>query len=149
VLLKPVTLDTMTAEEIRARTLKILEEVRYPMLATCDGDQPRVRPVAPVKYEGFTVYLATRTRFHKVAELAFNRRVELCYMAPRHDQVRITGTADRVSGDSLLRQVWDSNALLKEWLGSIDNPEFLLYRITPSEVRYMREWSLDYLSVQI
>jgi general stress protein 26 len=63
--------------------------------------------------------------------------------------VRITGTAERVLADSLLRQVWDSNPLLEEWLGSIDNPEFLLYRITPSQVRYMREWSLDYVSVEI
>jgi hypothetical protein len=31
---------------------------RFPMLATIDGEQPRLRPVSPVKTDGFTVYVA-------------------------------------------------------------------------------------------
>ena len=36
--------------------LAVLEADRFPYLATIDGDQPRVRPVSPVRTDGFTVY---------------------------------------------------------------------------------------------
>jgi general stress protein 26 len=117
------------------------------MLATCDGSQPRVRPITVLKYVGFVVYFASRTRFHKVVELERNNRVELCFLAERHDQLRITGLAERVFDAALIQEIWYSTPLLREWLGVIENPEFLLYRVIPSQVRYMREWSLEYVEL--
>jgi hypothetical protein len=43
--------------------------------------------------------------------------------------------------------IWQSNPLLRVYLGSPDNPEFILYRIVPGQVRFMREWALDYHEV--
>jgi hypothetical protein len=37
--------------------------------------------------------------------------------------------------------------LLRAYLKSIDNPEFVLYRIVPGQVRFMREWALEYFDV--
>jgi hypothetical protein len=34
-----------------------------------------------------------------------------------------------------------------QYLGRIDNPELIVYRIRPTRVRCMREWALDYLAV--
>ena len=64
------------------------------MLATIDGDQPRLRPVSPVKTDGFTIYVANLKSYGKTAEIAANPKVELCYLSPDHDQVRITGVAE-------------------------------------------------------
>src|SRR5665213_3934411 len=64
---------------------------RFPQLATLDGDQPRVRPVSPVRTEGFTVYVASLRAYHKTGEIAANPKVEICYMDAGHNQVRITG----------------------------------------------------------
>ena len=36
----------------------VLQADRFPYLATIDGDQPRLRPVSPVRTDGFTVYVA-------------------------------------------------------------------------------------------
>ena len=47
----------------------------------------------------------------------------------------------------LLEDIWDNNPLLSQYLGRLDNPEFILYRITPGRVRYMREWALEYHEV--
>ena len=33
--------------------------------------------------------------------------------------------------------------------GTIDNPELLVYRIVPEQVRFMREWALDYHDVPL
>ena len=40
-----------------------------------------------------------------------------------------------------------ANPLLKQYLGTPDNPEFILDRIVPKQVRFMREWALDYHEV--
>ena len=120
------------------------------MLATVDeSGQPRLRPVSPVRVEGFTVYVANLRRYGKTRELAANPRCELCYLDEHHDQVRITGTAETVTDVETLQSIWESNPLLRKYLGTPDNPELIIYRVRPSRVRFMREWALDYVEVPI
>ena len=121
----------------------------FPYLATIDGDQPRVRPVSPVKTEGFTVYVANLRMYHKTEEIAANPNVELCYLDDKHDQVRITGVAEVVTERSVLQAIWDFNPLLRQYLGSLDNPALIVYCIRPIQVRCMREWALDYHDVPL
>ena len=78
-----------------------------------------------------------------------NEKVELCYLSEGHDQVRITGTCERVTDRAVLQDVWDANPLLRGFLRSIDNPEFILYKVSPLQVRFMREWALDYQDVPL
>jgi general stress protein 26 len=127
----------------------VLRADRFPYLATLDGDQPRVRPVSPVRTDGFTVYVANLRSYHKTAEIATNPKVELCYLDDHHDQVRITGVAEVVTERGLLQEIWDANPLLRQYLGSIDNPELIVYRIRPNRVRFMREWALEYSDVPL
>lgn len=122
---------------------------RFPHLATVEDGQPRVRPVSPVRTEGFTVYVASLRRYHKTAELAANPRCELCYLSPDHDQVRITGLAEIVTDRALLEEIWRANPLLRAYLGTPDDPEAIVYRIRPVRVRFMREWALDYHEVPL
>jgi len=122
---------------------------RFPQLATIDGDQPRLRPVSPVKTEGFTVYVANLRSYHKTAEIAANPKVELCYVDAGHNQVRITGVAEVVTERAVLEEIWAGNPLLRQYLGSLDNPELIVYRIRPNRVRYMQEWALTYHEVPL
>ena len=122
---------------------------KFPMLATVDGDQPRLRPVSPVRTDGFTAYIASLRRYGKTAELEANSKVEICYLDEGHDQVRITGTAEVLTDGVLRQQIWDANPLMRQFLGSLDNPELLIYRIEPNRVRYRREWALEYHEVPI
>ena len=125
----------------------VIQADRFPHLATVDSGQPRVRPVSPVRTDGFTVYVANLRSYHKTMEIATNPKVELCYLDDHHDQVRITGKATILTDRALLQEIWDANALLRQYLGSIDNPELIVYRITPNRVRFMREWALEYYEV--
>lgn len=117
------------------------------MLATVDGTRPRLRPVSPVAVEGFTVYVASLRSSHKTGELELNPAVELCYLDEAHDQVRIEGTAELVNDKTVREAIWNGYPLLRSFLGSINNPEFMLYRIRPHRVRFMREWALAYHEV--
>ncbi len=136
--------ETLTPAEVRELALGVLAEDRFPYLATIDGEQPRVRPVSPVLTEGFTVYVANLRMYHKTQEIAANPRVELCYLDSGHNQVRLTGRAEVVEDRELLERIWNSNPLLRKYLGTVDNPALIVYRIAAEQVRYMREWALEY-----
>lgn len=136
--------ESMKPEEVRQKALQVMREARFPQLASLDGDQPRLRPVSPVKTDGFVVYVANLRSYHKTGEIASNPKVELCYLDQGHDQVRITGIAEMVKDHALLQEIWDENPLLRKYLGTIDNPELIVYCIRPTRVRYMKEWALQY-----
>jgi general stress protein 26 len=127
----------------------VIKADRFPQLATADGDQPRLRPVSPVKTDGFTIYVANLRSYNKTKEIGANPKVEICYMDEAHNQVRITGEAEVVTDREALQEIWDSNPLLRNYLGSIENPELIVYRIVPNRVRYMQEWALEYYEVPL
>lgn len=127
----------------------VIRKAKFPMLGTVDEtNQPRVRPVSPVRVDDdFTVFVANLASYHKTAEILANPKVELTYLEPDHDQLRITGTAVAETNRETIEAIWSSNPLLEQYLGSPENPEFILYRIDPEQVRFMREWALDYHDV--
>lgn len=142
---QPEPIDPSRLTELAEATIA---RAKFPQLATMDGDQPRLRPVSPVRTDGFTVYIANLRDYHKTNEIEANPKVELCYLDPDHNQVRITGKAALVEDPDLIAEIWESNPLLASYLGSPENPQFMLYRINPERVRYMREWALEYYEVQ-
>src|SRR6188474_2354099 len=97
--------------QVRGLALAVIAADRFPYLATIDSDQPRLRPVSPVRTDGFTVYVANLRRYDKTAQIAANPKVELCYLDERHDQVRITGRAEALTDRTLLEEIWDANPL--------------------------------------
>ena len=127
----------------------VVAEGQFPYLASIDGDQPRVRPVSPVRTDGFTVYVANLRGYHKTVEIQANPHVELCYLNSDHDQVRITGIAHVVDDRGILQEIWDSSPLLRQYLGTLDNPQLIVYRIDPTRIRFMREWALEYHEVPV
>jgi len=142
----PSPIDPAQVTELARVTMK---DAKFPQLATIDGDQPRLRPVSPVRTDGFTVYIANLRSYGKTRDIEANPKVELCYMDSHHNQVRITGVAETVQDRKLLEDIWNSNPLLRNYLGSIDNPELIVYKIVPGRVSYMQEWALKYHNVPL
>ena len=143
------TPQPIDAGQVRSLALAVVAADRFPYLATIDGDHPRLRPVSPVRTDGFTVYVANLRFYHKTAEIAANPNVELCYMDDGHNQVRLSGIAEILTDRPLLEQIWQDNPLMRQFLGSLDNPQLIIYRIRPTRVRYMQEWALEYISVPL
>lgn len=136
-------------EEIPSMARQIVKKVKFPMLATIDEDQPRLRPVSPLLTDKFDVYIGNLRSYHKTEEIAKNNRIELCYLDSDHNQVRVTARAEIVSDRNLLQMIWDKNPLLKHYLGSIDNPDLIVYHCIPLRVRFMQEWALEYFEVPL
>ncbi len=140
----------MTPTEAHQAATETIRRAKFPMLATVDpAGQPRVRPVSPVRVDGFHIYIANLRRYGKTAELAANPKCEVCYLDDQHDQVRITGTAVVLTDAEMLRSIWESNPLLRKYLGTPENPELVIYHVEPERVRFMREWALEYIEVPL
>jgi general stress protein 26 len=116
---QPQPIDLAELSALAQRTMKA---AKFPMLATMEGIQPRLRPVSPVRTEGFTVYVANLRRYGKTAQIASNPKVELCYCDDGHDQVRITAVAEVLADRAMLEAIWSANPLLRAYLGSVDKP---------------------------
>ncbi len=140
----PDPIDQTKLPELAAT---VMRDAKFPMLASIDGDQPRLRPVSPVRVEGFLIHIANLRRYHKTGEIAANPKVELCYMDGNHDQVRITATAVEETDSRIISEIWERNPLLRQYLGTPENPELLIYRMEPNKVRFMKEWALEYYDV--
>src|SRR3954469_20475497 len=139
----------LSPDELIARAHAVITSARFPFLATLDGGQPRVRPVSPVRVDGFTIYVANLRSYGKTREIAANPRVELCYLDDAHDQVRVTGRAEVLTDPAVLNEIWQGNPLLRRYLGTPENPELIIYVIRPERVRFMREWALEYHDVPL
>ena len=63
--------------------------------------------------------------------------------------MRITGRAEIVDDADLLSAIWGSNPLLRKYLGTPDNPELIVYKVVPEQVRFMKEWALAYHHVPL
>jgi len=143
---QPEKVDPTKLPELAA---KVIKNAKFPMLATMDGDQARVRPVSPVLVDGFTIYVANLKYYTKTAQIAAQPKVELCYMDSDHNQVRITGIAEILTDRGLMEDIWAKNRLLQHYLGTIDNPDLIVYKVVPNRVQYMQEWALKYWEVPI
>ena len=143
---QPAPIDPTTLPTLAQVTM---EAAKFPVLATVEGDQPRVRPVSPVKTDGFIIYIANLRRYGKTTELATNPKAELCYTDDDHNQVRITALAEVLTDRPLIEEIWSTNPLLRAYLKDINNPELILYKFTPIRVRYMKEWALEYHEVPL
>jgi general stress protein 26 len=139
--------DQATPQELVQQALAVIRADRLPYLATVEGDQPRLRPITPVKIDGFTVYVPNLRSYGKTAEIESNPRVELCYLDGHHDQVRITGLAEIVDDPALKEEILTLNPHIRKYMVEVNNPEFILYRIVPTRVRFMKEWALTYREV--
>ena len=61
----------------------------------------------------------------------------------------LTGVAEVLTDRAILQQIWDANPLLRQYLGTIENPALIVYRVKPVRVRYMKEWALEYHEVAV
>ena len=78
----PQPIDPAAVPQLAADLVK---KVRFPVLATVEEDQPRARPVSPVRTDGFTVYVANLKSYGKTREIEINAKVELCYVDDDHN----------------------------------------------------------------
>jgi general stress protein 26 len=113
-------------------------------LATCDGAQPRVRPVAPIVEADLSLWVATHCSSRKVQEITANPRIALSFVEhPGGDKVAIvTGKAQPIGDSGQKKRVWeiaplDLSRFFPDGPGS---PEFCLFTILIQKIEWRESW---------
>lgn len=93
-------------------------------LATCEGDQPHVRPFSFVMREGEKLWFCTATNKDVYEQLVANPRFELSAWKPGRGWVILTGVASMVdtAGDDVRRAGYEHMTALGETYEDFDDP---------------------------
>lgn len=87
-------------EEVRSR----FKDFQHVFLATMEGDQPRVRPVTLINFDG-KFWVTTDTWSEKVKQIQKNPKVEFSFVFKKGDRdccIRVTGLAEMIK-DKLVK----------------------------------------------
>jgi general stress protein 26 len=119
-------------------------------LATQDDQgHPRVRPITlMVTPQGF--YVATSKRSRKASEIKHHNYVEWVTLLPGDKgtgYLRLAGLAQEVNGEEKARTVEETEYPVQLYWQSVNDPDFIVYRVQPDRVEYIRPGENDYWDV--
>ena len=121
------------------------KELNHVVLATVDGDKPKLRPMTLVKHKD-TFYFATGSNATKVNQLSQNPEVEFILQwkeEPNNGYIRVEGTALREKSIETITSLYNKHYYFgKLWEGP-DDPTLIVYRVEPRVYDYMKpgDWA--------
>ena len=109
-------------------------------LATCDGDQPRVRPVSPIVEDDMSIWVTTRSTSRKVKQLRKNPKICLAFVEPPDgDRAAIViGEAQIIPDIEKKKRVWKLAPfdLYEHFPNGPDSNDFCLLRIIVKRIEW-------------
>lgn len=135
----------------RQRIVEIIKEIEPAYLATCEGDQPRVRPVSPIVEADMSIWVGTRSTSRKVKQIEQNPKVCLAFVQPPHsakgEKVAIViGEAKKISNLEekkrfwrLWTQVYPVFDLSRVYPDGPESNDFCLLKIVVKEIEWWAE----------
>jgi general stress protein 26 len=121
------------------KVLNQFEDFQHVFLATVDGDQPRVRPVTLINFDG-KFWITTDTWSEKVKQTRKNPKVEFSFVFKKGNRdccVRVTGLAKIIEDKQIkTRLATHCDFFSKHWK-SVNDPNYTLLQISPSEATYV------------
>lgn len=93
----------------KQRIVDIMKQTNlFAFLATGDGDQPRVRPVAPIVEDDMSIWVATSAKSRKVKQMKQNPKISLAFV--RHPEgekaATVIGEAEIVADMEKKKRIW-------------------------------------------
>ena len=123
----------MTKEEV----IDLIRDAGYGQLATMEGNQPHLRPMMPYLTDECLLLVALLPRSRTIAQIKANPLVEVCFVDRKMWYARITGKG-RITQDAGNKQIlWDMIPMLRQYFGSVQDPNFMLLEIDIVSVEAM------------
>lgn len=121
------------------------ENSLHAYFATCDGDQPRVRPVSPIVEDDMSIWIATFSTSRKVTHIRKNPKVCLAFVEqPRGDKaVTVIGKAEIIENSEEKKRVWERAPFdLSEYFpDGVKSAEFCLLKIAIDKIEWRDSWT--------
>ncbi len=125
------------------------ETVSY--VATCDGGQPRVRPMMLIYVDG-VFYYATGTSDAKAAQLMRNPKTEVCVLLGEGDDggsLRVTGEMGFVYDEDVRAKIHGCVGFIQGFWAEPQDPGFTLLEFKPRTLQLMRPGTIEVLRADI
>ena len=119
--------------------LNQFEDFQHVFLATMDDDQPRVRPVTLISFDG-EFWITTDTWSEKVKQIQKNPKVEFSFVFKKGNRdccIRVTGLAKIITDKQVKTKLARHCDFFSEHWKSVDDPKYTLLQIFPSEATYL------------
>ncbi len=120
--------------------LDLLKPTQMVHLATCEGDQPRLRPMTLIVKDG-VFYFATGSQDTKSGQLAANPKAEFCLVlrdATNAGYLRGSGFLRRVEDAGRRKEVADHATFIYDYWEDAADPDFALFELELKQLRHMR-----------
>ncbi|MCA9398433.1 MAG: pyridoxamine 5'-phosphate oxidase family protein [Candidatus Omnitrophica bacterium] len=123
----------MTSDE----AVDLIRDAGFGMLATLDGNQPRVRPMMPYLTEDNELIVALLGRSRTITQVKENENIEICFVDRKMWYCRIAGKGI-ISEDKEKKEIlWNNIPMLKQYFGGIEDPNFVLMEVSITEAEAM------------
>lgn len=112
----------------------------FAFLATCDGNQPRVRPVSPIVEDDLEVWVTTFCSSRKVKQIKENRRVCLSFV--EHPQgnkaATVIGKCEMVPDMEEKKRIWElADFDLKQYFPEgVESKEYCLLKVSVDKIEW-------------
>ena len=124
----------MTKDEV----VDLIRDAGFGLLATAEGNQPRVRPMMPYLTEdNKELLVALLGRSRTIPEVKANPHVEVCFVDRKMWYCRVTGDAKVTTDKEKKGILWNNIPMLRQYFGGVDDPNFQLLEITIKTVEAM------------
>ena len=123
----------MTKDE----AIDLISDAGFGMLATTEGNQPRVRPMMPYLTDDNILLVALLSRSRTIPQIQKNPQVEICYVDRKMWYCRVAGKASLSSDQTHKEILWNNIPMLKQYFGGIDDPNFIMLEIKIEEMEAM------------
>ncbi|MCB5234665.1 MAG: pyridoxamine 5'-phosphate oxidase family protein [Candidatus Cloacimonetes bacterium] len=125
---------------LQQEILTWIRQNQYVYLATCDGKQPRVRPVVLFLHEG-KYFFATFSNDSKVAQIKNNRLVEINVPLSEDGHtgyIRLSGSVKIVNNAVLKADASEHCFFFDQYFHGYDDPDYTLIEFEPEFAEYLR-----------
>jgi general stress protein 26 len=121
------------------------ENSLHAYLATCDSEQPRVRPVSPIIEDDMSVWITTFCTSRKVKQIQKNPKICLAFIEqPRGDRSAIViGEAEMIADLEEKKRVWKLATfdLSQFFPNGPESDEFCLLKIVINKIEWRDSWT--------
>ena len=134
----------MNSSEKRQIVAIMKKNCLHAYLATCDADQPVVRPVSPIVEDDLSIWVTTFCSSRKVKQIRNNSKIFLAFVKqPSGDRAAV------VFGDAVLvpdleekKRIWSLAAfdLSKHFPEGQESKEFCLLKIAVRRIEWRDSW---------
>lgn len=123
----------MTKQEV----VDLVRDAGFCTLCTVEDGSPKARPMMPYLSDDGRLIVALLSRSRTIAQVKKNPAVELCYVDRKMWYCRISGKGAITENKEYKQTLWNNVPMLKQYFGSIDDPNFILMEIEIQKAEVM------------